>query len=97
MRRFLKWLASVFVVLGGIASAIGLLIFLFSASTSIPDKSGASLGVATIVSGVGVMLAAGAVYLLIEIAGVLIDPQPTAPTPYVKPRTSLTIPPSARP
>jgi hypothetical protein len=93
MRQFLKSLASIFVVLGGIASVIGLLTFLLSIFA---DRSSVPVGIATTLSGAAIMLAPGTVYLLAEIAGALIDPNPNPPTLNTKPLTSLSIPPSAR-
>jgi hypothetical protein len=65
MRDFLKGLASIFVVLGGTASAFGLFLFLFAVFSS---GSSGPLGLYIMLSGVTVTLASGAVYLLAEIA-----------------------------
>jgi hypothetical protein len=65
MRDFLKGLAAILVVLGGIASAVGLFLFLFSVFSS---GSFGAVGLYIMLSGVTVTLASGAVYLLAEIA-----------------------------
>jgi hypothetical protein len=65
MRDFLKGLASILVVMGGIASAIGLFLFLFSVFSS---GNYGPLGIYILLSGLAVTLTSGAVYLLAEIA-----------------------------
>jgi hypothetical protein len=89
MRDFLKGLASIFVVLGGIASAVGLFLFLFSVFSS---GSSGSLGVYIMLSGLTVTLTSGAVYLLAEIA------ESVRPTPQAErtPVTAISLPPNAR-
>jgi hypothetical protein len=81
MRDFLESLAVIFVWLGGIASVVGLFILLF-AIFSIAQVS-VALGVDVTLAGVGVMLAAGSVYLLALIAEAVQRRTPQAGQPAI--------------
>jgi len=66
VRQFLKSLASAFVVLGGVSFTMGVIAAIISFSGA--DTSGAAYAAVATGAGVGVMLTAGSVYLLAEIA-----------------------------
>jgi hypothetical protein len=78
MRDFLESLAAIFVVLGGIVGAIGLSMILLSFSSS---GISSTIGIDLAVSGVLVMLMAGAVYLLAVIAESLQKQRTSKPNP----------------